>query len=58
MRVRRAPQATILAFVDLEERVSKDHPICTIKTIADEALSVCPRSSTGCTRMWASIHAA
>ena len=32
------PQATILAFVDLEERVPKDHPLRTIKTVADEAL--------------------
>ena len=31
MRGRRDPQAAILAFVDLEERVPKDHPIRTIK---------------------------
>ena len=38
MRGRRDPQATMLAFVDLEERVLQDHPIRTIKIIADEAL--------------------
>ncbi len=38
MHGRRDPQATMLAFVDLEERVSKDHPIRTIKAVADEAL--------------------
>ena len=38
MRGRRDPQATMLAFVDLEERVPKDHPIRTIKTVADEVL--------------------
>ena len=38
MRGRRDPQATMLAFVDLEERVPKDHPLRTIKAVADEAL--------------------
>ena len=38
MRGRHDPQATMLAFVDLEERVPQDHPIRTIKIIADEAL--------------------
>ena len=38
MRGRRDPQATMLAFVDMEERVPKDHPIRTIKVVADEAL--------------------
>ena len=28
----------MLAFVDLEERVPKDHPIRTIRAMADEAL--------------------
>ena len=31
MRGSRDPQATMLAFVDLEERVPQDHPIRTIK---------------------------
>ena len=31
MRGRRDPQATMLAFVDMEERVPKDHPLRTIK---------------------------
>lgn len=38
MRGRRAPQATMLAFVDLEERVPQDHPLRTIKSVTDEAL--------------------
>ena len=38
MRGRHDPQATMLAFVDLEERVPQDHPIRTIKIINDEAL--------------------
>ncbi len=38
MRGRRDPQATMLAFVDLEERVPKDHPLRTIKAVTDEAL--------------------
>lgn len=38
MRGRRAPQATILAFVDLEERVPQDHPLRSIKAVTDEAL--------------------
>ena len=32
MRGSRDPQATMLAFVDLEERVPQDHPIRTIKS--------------------------
>ena len=39
MRGRHDPQATMLAFVDLEERVPQDHPIRTIKIIADDALA-------------------
>ena len=35
---RRDPQAAILALVDLEERVPNDHPLRTIKTVADESL--------------------
>ena len=38
MRGRHDPQATMSAFVDLEERVPQDHPIRTIKIIADDAL--------------------
>ena len=53
MRGRRDPQATMLAFVDMEERVPKDHPIRSIKAVADEAWSVCRQSSIGCTRRWA-----
>ena len=38
MRGRRDLQASMLAFVDLEERVPKGDPIRTIKVVADEAL--------------------
>ncbi len=38
MRGGRDPQATMLAFVDMEERVPKDHPIRSIKAVVDEAL--------------------
>lgn len=38
MRGRREPQVTMLAFVDLEERVPKGHPLRTIKGVADRAL--------------------
>ena len=38
MRWRHDPQGTMLAFVDVEERVPKDHPLRTIKGVADEAL--------------------
>ena len=39
MRGRRNPQITMLAFIDLEERVPPDHPLRTIKRLADEALA-------------------
>ena len=39
MRGRQEPQVTMLAFVDLEERVPADHPLRTIKVLADEALA-------------------
>ena len=35
MRGRRDLQATMLALVDLEERVPKNHPLRTMKTVAD-----------------------
>ena len=38
MKGRRDPQATLLAFVDQEERVPRDHGIRTVKAVADEAL--------------------
>lgn len=38
-RGRRNPQASMLAFVDLEERVPLDHPLRAIKRLADAALS-------------------
>lgn len=38
MRGRRNPQASMLAFVDLEERVPPTHPLRTIKGFADGAL--------------------
>ena len=39
MRGRRNPQTTMLAFIDLEERVPTSHPLRTIKRLADEALA-------------------
>ena len=39
MRGRRNPQLTMLAFIDLEERVATGHPLRTIKRLADEALT-------------------
>src|SRR5919205_1693296 len=38
MRGRREPQATMLACVDLEERVPPNHPLRLIKRFADRAL--------------------
>ena len=38
MRGRHDTQATMLALVDLEERVPTDHLLRTIKTVADEAI--------------------
>jgi transposase len=38
MRGRRNPRITMLAFIDLEERVPTAHPLRTIKRLADEAL--------------------
>jgi transposase/IS5 family transposase len=38
MRGRRDPQTTMLAFVDLEERVPRNHPLRVIKQFADRAL--------------------
>ena len=52
MRGRQEPQVTMLAFVDLEERVPADHPLRAIKALADEALAGCRPSSTGCTPTW------
>ena len=37
-RGRKDLQATMLVFVDLEERVAYDHPIRIITTLADRAL--------------------
>lgn len=39
MRGRREPQAMMLAFVDLEERVPRDHPLRVVKQFADRALA-------------------
>jgi transposase/IS5 family transposase len=39
MRGRRQTQATMLAFVDLEERVPRNHPLRVIKQFADRALA-------------------
>ena len=39
MRGRRSAQTTMLAFVDLEERVPRNHPLRVIKQFADRALA-------------------
>jgi len=39
MRGRRDSQVTALAFIDVEKRVPADHPLRTIKALADEALA-------------------
>ncbi len=39
MRGRRNPQITMLALIDLEERVPMAHPMRTVKRLADEALA-------------------
>jgi len=39
MRGQRNPQLTMLAFIELEERVPTVHPLRTIKRLADEALA-------------------
>ena len=38
MRGRRDPQSTMLAFVNLDERVPPDHPLRVIKCVADDVL--------------------
>src|SRR5882672_2115632 len=38
MRGRRDPQTTMLALVDLEERVPRKHPLRVVKQFADRAL--------------------
>jgi transposase len=39
VRGRRNPQITMLAFIDLEERVPLDHPLRAIQRLSDEALT-------------------
>ena len=39
MRGRHEEQEVMLAYVNLEERVPKDHPLRAIKAVADEALA-------------------
>jgi hypothetical protein len=39
MRGRQDPQPSMLACIDLETRVPLDHPLRTIKSLADEALA-------------------
>ncbi len=38
MRGRQEQQVTMLAFVDVEERVRANHPLRTIKALTDQAL--------------------
>ena len=39
MRGKHNPQSTMLAFVNLDERVPPNHPLRTIKQVADDVLS-------------------
>jgi transposase len=39
MRGRQDPQVSMLAFIDIESRIPLDHPLRTIKYMADEALA-------------------
>jgi hypothetical protein len=39
MRGYRNPQITMLAFIDLEERIPTGHSLPTIKGLADEVLA-------------------
>ena len=52
MRGRHEEQEVMLAYVNLEERVPKDHPLRTIKTVADEALN---RLSPEFDRMYSNV---
>ena len=52
MRGQQDPQVTMLAFVDLEERVPADHPLRTIRALADSALL---RLSCEFDRMYADV---
>ena len=54
MRGRHEEQEVMLAFVDIEGRVPKDHPLRTIKTVADEALA---RLSPEFDRMYSKVGA-
>ena len=40
MRGRHNPQSTVLAFVNLNERVPPDHPVRIIKRVADDVLDM------------------
>ena len=52
MRGRRNPQSTMLAFVNLDERVPPDHPLRIIKKVADDVLE---RMSGDFDRMYSRI---
>ena len=50
MRGRRDPQATMVAFVNLDERVPPDHPLRIIKRGADDVLDRMSADLTRCIR--------
>ena len=52
MRGHRSPQSTMLAFVNLDERVPPGHPIRVVKQIADDVLI---RMSDDFDRMYSKI---
>ena len=52
MRGKHDPQVSILTFIDLEMRVSSDHPLRVIKAIADQSLA---KLSPDLDRMYAEV---
>ena len=52
MRGKRNPQSTMLAFVNLDERGPPDHPLRTIKQVAEDVLS---RMSDDFDRMYSNV---
>ena len=53
MRGRPNPQRSMLAIVDLEERIPQDHPLRRIKEWPMRPWHGCHRCSTAILRVWA-----
>src|SRR5207244_9572186 len=57
MRGEQDPQVSMLAFIDMETRVPLDHPLRTIRRLADEALAaLSPNVRGDVRRVRASVH--